>query len=402
MPARLARARQAGFEPNPDFFEPKADIRGPKRTPNQSSLAPRFCGTIPCMDPRRQARARQVAALDDLAIRLIGIPGFGVAIPNLTGLFGPLGPRDPIYWFGYAWFVGLAWAIWQGNRWLLFQQRKHLGWFEHPVQKLLLLLFAIVCYTAPLTVLWLVAWYGMSGFAEPDFAVIETTMLMNVICVVFVAHAYETVFLIKDRASDLLALERLDRARAQAQLDALRTQIDPHFLFNSLATLGHLIDTEPARARAFNDTLARVYRYILAQRDRDLVGLADELAFVRDYVFLLRLRFGEALELVVDDPERLAERRLIIPVSLQILVENAVKHTIFDAARPLVVRLELRDRAASVTNPRRPKPLPTTTGLGLANLAERYRLVAGADIRVIADAPDFRVELPLVSLHEAA
>jgi hypothetical protein len=350
----------------------------------------------------KEARARQVASLDDLAIRAIGIPGFGVAIPNLTGLFGPLGSRDPIYWFGYAWFIALAGLIWQGNRWLLFQQRKYLGWFEHPVQKILLLLFAIVCYTVPLTVLGLVAWYGIAGFGEPDFAAIETTMLINVICVVFVAHAYETVFLIKDRGEDLLQLERLDRARAQAQLDALRTQIDPHFLFNSLATLGHLIDTEPARARAFNDTLARVYRYILAQRDRDLVPLADELVFVRDYVFLLRLRFGDALELDIADPEGVAQQRLVVPVSLQILVENAVKHTIFDAARPLVVRIELTAEGASVTNPRRPKPLPTTTGLGLANLRERHRLVVGAELRVLADDRQFRVELPLVSLHEAA
>ena len=358
------------------------------------------------MDPSEQARARQVVALEDLGIRLVGIPGFGVAIPNLTGLFGPLGPREPLYWFGYLWFIGLAWLIWQGNRWLLFQQRKHLGWFEQPVQKLVLLLFAIVCYTAPLTVIWLVAWFGIAGFAEPGSlaarAAIETTVLMNVICVVFVAHAYETVFLIKDRASDLLALERLDRARAQAQLDALRSQIDPHFLFNSLATLGHLIDTDPVRARAFNDTLARVYRYILAQRDRDLVRLAEELAFVRDYVFLLRLRFGDALELIVDDPEALGEKRLIIPVSLQVLVENAVKHTVFDAARPLRVRIELRSTSASVTNSRRPKLLPTSSGLGLANLAERYRLVAGAEPTILAEPDQFRVELPLVTLLEAA
>ena len=126
------------------------------------------------------------------------------------------------------------------------------------------------------------------------------------------------------------------------------------------------------------------------------------MAFVRDYVFLLRLRFGDALELIVDDPEALGEKRLIIPVSLQVLVENAVKHTVFDAARPLRVRIELRSTSASVTNSRRPKLLPTSSGLGLANLAERYRLVAGAEPTILAEPDQFRVELPLVTLLEAA
>lgn len=337
-----------------------------------------------------------IAELDDRWTRRVGIPGFGVLIPNITGLFGDLGPRDWEYWLGYAWFVGLAWLIWHGNRWLLFQQRKHVGWFDHPVQKIVLLLFGIVCYTAPLTVLVLVAWYGWSGLGAPDFSAIESTMLINVLCVVFVAHVYETVFLIKDRETDMVQVERLERARAQAQLDALRNQIDPHFLFNSLNTLSHLIDTDPARARVYNETLARVYRYILAQRRSDLVRLADELAFVRDYVHLLKLRFGEALQVEIVDEEGLSSTRLVVPVSLQLLVENAVKHTVFDDDRPLHVEIAIGARSIIVSNSRRPKPVPTSSRIGLRNLDERHRLVVGGGVTITCDDTSFKVEVPTV------
>src|SRR5690606_34942561 len=117
------------------------------------------------------------------------------------------------------------------------------------------------------------------------------------ICVTFVTHVYETVFLIREREDDRLRVARLERAGALAQLDALRSQVDPHFLFNSLNTLNWLIDSDPVRAGRFTETLARIYRYMLKQRAHETVPLRDELDFTEDYLSLLSLRFGAALEL---------------------------------------------------------------------------------------------------------
>src|SRR5262249_53764049 len=154
-------------------------------------------------------------------------------------------------------------------------------------------------------------------------AVREVTLL-NVICVVFVTHAYETVFLIKERVNEKVA-------RVQAELDALHAQIDPHFLFNSLNTLSTLIEQDPARARAFNERLARVYRYLLQTRDRRLVSLADELACVDDYCELMRIRFGDGLAVrVAADPAVEPVGLRLPPNALQLLVENAVKHNRVD------------------------------------------------------------------------
>src|SRR5690554_3632283 len=97
--------------------------------------------------------------LNDRTIRFIGVPIFGVAIPNVTGLFGEMTYRDPNWWYGYPHFILLAFLIWQGNRYFLFRTRKRFTWFDKPIEKLILLLLSNIFYTSPLTIAWLCVWY---------------------------------------------------------------------------------------------------------------------------------------------------------------------------------------------------------------------------------------------------
>jgi sensor histidine kinase YesM len=345
--------------------------------------------TLPAAPPVR---------FDDRTLMTVGIIGFGLSIPWLTGLYGPLSPRQGVYWAGTAGFIALAAAIWIGNRWLLFKQREHLDWFSYPWRKLMMLVAANVLYTAPITVLGLLAWFFAAGL-EVDAGATRVVVLTNVICVLFVTHAYETIFLIRERESDLVRVERLDRARAQAELASLKAQVDPHFLFNSLNTLGHLIDQDAPRAREFCDTLAKVYRYVLDSRQHDLVALADELAFLRRYHRLLELRFGDATRLLgVDAIEAGAARWLIAPMALQGLLENAVKHNQASAAQPLAIRLSLGDGVVAIENPVRLRrsALPSA-GVGLANLDERCRLLTGQCLTLTRGEDRFEVRVPLVA-----
>ncbi|MEQ9414114.1 MAG: histidine kinase, partial [Cyclobacteriaceae bacterium] len=217
--------------------------------------------------------------LDDNTFRRIGIPFFGLLIPNATGLFGTLTFTDLFYWLGYLYFISLAFLIWQGNRYLLFRTRKRFTWFDKPVEKLVLLLMNNIFYTAPLTIAWLCLWYIWAGFPKTDWSAIQMVVLINVICVLFVTHVYETVFLVKEKESETVKNEQLQRARAEAELTALKNQVDPHFMFNSLNTLSYLIKSDGEKALLFTENLAEVYRYILIQKDHTLVLLEDELEF---------------------------------------------------------------------------------------------------------------------------
>jgi sensor histidine kinase YesM len=347
--------------------------------------------------PPNQA-AEEPVRFDDRPVMVVGSLGFGLAIPLLSGLFGPIAPDQGLYWLGTALFVALAAAIWLGNRWLLFKQREHLDWFSRPLRKLMLLVAANVLYTAPITVLGLLLWFWVAALPV-DGNALRLVVLTNVICVLFVTHAYETIFLIRERESDLMRVERLERLRTQAELASLKAQVDPHFLFNSLNTLGHLIEHDARRGREFCDTLAEVYRYVLDSRQRDLVPLADELAFLRRYHRLLELRFGAAMPLAGRDAlEAGAGRWLIVPMALQGLLENAVKHNQASAQAPLEVQLALGDGVVTMGNPLRPRrtALPSA-GVGLVNLDERCRLLTGKSLAWSRESGRFEVQVPLVA-----
>lgn len=332
-------------------------------------------------------------------MRVIGIPFFGLVIPRITGLLGKLTVADTNYWLGTVWFIATAAAIWEGNRWLLFKQRSHLDWFQRPVLKLFLLVAANIVYTTPVSITscWLWLRHMQAPFFMLNWAQIHLATACVVIAVIFVTHAYETVFLIKERRDDQLRFEREARARIEAELENMKAQLAPHFLFNCLNTLAALIEREPASAAAFNQHLADVCRYLLLQKNRDLVPLTEELEFFRSYAELTRLRFPRSLDVRVEGFDADAGRRLLPPASLQLLLENAIKHNQFDEAEPLPVTLRYADGAVLVSNPLRPKAWrPPSTGIGLQNLRERIQLTSGGALQVNTVAGHFTVRLPLV------
>ena len=342
------------------------------------------------------SHSNHLSRIDDRLIRWIGIPGFGIFIPNFTGLFGPLGIGDWMYWLGYAYFIFIAWSIWHGNRWLLFKQRENMNWFSHPVRKLIMLVAANVFYTAPLTILMISGWYLFSSIGSIDWDVISVVALANVICVIFVTHAYETVFLIKERQGDLLAFEQLERAKVEAELETLKSQIDPHFMFNSLNTLSYLIENDQKRALLFNESLSDVYRYILMNRQKELVPLQEEIEFANNYFTLMQIRFGLGLNFKIS-MDQVDHTRLIAPISLQLLLENAVKHNEFTEEHPLDVRLIIEDDWVVVSNNLQIKAVKNSSKIGLKNLNERYQLLMGKEVVIVQTKDEFKVKIPYLT-----
>lgn len=339
--------------------------------------------------------------LNDKLIRLIGIPSFGIVIPNVSGLFGNLTFTDPKYWLGYVYFITLAALIWQGNRYLLFRTRKRFTWFDKPIEKLILLLLNNVFYTSPLTIAWLCMWYRVAGFEKVHWEVIQVVVLINVICVLFVTHVYETVFMVKEQQGEQLKNAELSRAKAEAELAALKNQIDPHFMFNSLNSLSYLISKDQQKASLFTENLAEVYRYILSQKDQTLVLLEDELDFTHKYTELLHLRFGKALNFKKQFNGSLDKNYLIPPTSVFVALENAVKHNEISEQFPLQVDIDLKDGHLIISNKIREKRnLQHSSKIGLRNLDERFKLLTGKNIRSgKTEEQLFKVELPLIPLQ---
>lgn len=312
--------------------------------------------------------------LQDFWPRAIGIPAFGVGIPLLFNLYGPVPAFSRVWWLGQAAFLALAFVLWHGNRWLLFATAGRFDWLERPWSRVGRLLLGIVLFTAPLTIVVSSTWYVL-GRGEPVArSVVQGLVLTNIVCVVFVSHVYETVLLLKARADDLVKVAQSEQARVESQLLALRRQIDPHFLFNSLNTMSALLDEDPARARRFNEHLAAMLRYLLDTGERQLVAIDDELAFVGRYTELMSMRFGDAVHF---DIERDATARgAVPPTSVQLLVENAIAHNCLSEAEPLHVRIEILGSRVTVGHSHRPRADSKGAGIGLANLAARLLLTS--------------------------
>ncbi|MDO7875386.1 histidine kinase [Hymenobacter sp. ASUV-10] len=191
---------------------------------------------------------------------------------------------------------------------------------------------------------------------------------------------------------------RLRQAQTENELRSLKAQLDPHFLFNNLNVLRGLMEYDPASATEFVNRLAALYRFLIRYKDYDWVPLSEELQFLDGYVYLLQQRFGAAYEFRQEVMAADLGQLLVVPGTLQLLVENAVKHNAGDDDAPLLITVRASPTTLTVEHPRRPKLTAVDSlGTGLANLRERYRLLLRQDIVVRDTAASFAVEVPLVA-----
>ena len=217
----------------------------------------------------------------------------------------------------------------------------------------------------------------------------------------FVATTYTLLLMFQRSQRLLLEAEELKRANAVAQVEALKQQLDPHFLFNSLNTLTMLVLKDQRVAVQFIKRLSEIYRYVLSSKDTNLVRLEEEIAFVRDYLFLSELRFGENLHVSITLPTQWKEF-LVPPMTVQLLLENAMKHNIISAEHPLTVSIAVEDSWLIVRNSVQMKQRNDYEGeptkVGLKNIIQRYQFVAHKSPVIEQIDTDFIVKVPLL-LH---
>ena len=189
--------------------------------------------------------------------------------------------------------------------------------------------------------------------------------------------------------------EKYKIAAAEAQIEALKAQLDPHFLFNSLNTLTELVEVNSSKSLDFLKSFGQVYRYVLQTREHESVTVQEELDFAESYLFLLKTRFGDALQVEKDVPEADLSKRLP-PMTLQLLLENAVKHNVLATSKPLRVRLSSDAQWLTVQNNLQPKSSKGySSGIGLKNITERVLRLTGKEPVIENENNVFTVKIPL-------
>jgi LytS/YehU family sensor histidine kinase len=211
-------------------------------------------------------------------------------------------------------------------------------------------------------------------------------------------HLLNTIiFYFKQYTFTRIEAEELKRFQTQAELQLVKSQVNPHFLFNNLNVLSTLVIQNNGEANRFIEEFSKVYRYILNNHHKELVELSTELYYINPYIFLLKKRFGDGLNVEIDIPGNYGNY-LVIPAALQMLIENAIKHNIVSKQKPLHISLMIKDKELVVVtnNLQVKKTVEYSSEIGLKNIMKRYSIVSNREVHVNIDEAVFSVELPLI------
>ncbi|GAB3716382.1 hypothetical protein GCM10027592_57640 [Spirosoma flavus] len=248
---------------------------------------------------------------------------------------------------------------------------------------------------------FLLLFYGYDWVGFPYYTFSATrltwTLALGLIGNVITNAIHEGFYTFEKWVQALQRTQRLKKTHLQSRLDSLKQQVNPHFLFNSLNTLSSLINKDGERAERFVDELASVYRYLLQSNQTTLTSLQKELFFIQSYYHLLKTRYGNRIDLrVAIKPEY--EQAQLPPLTLQLLLENAVKHNVMLAHQPLRISIRITDDGRlQMTNTLQRKPGKiASNGVGLANIATKYQLLGQGNLDVQETDTAFIVTIPLL------
>ncbi len=221
--------------------------------------------------------------------------------------------------------------------------------------------------------------------------------LQAIFIVIGITLAFYAVYYYRYRQENKVKEQKIIATTASAKFDALKNQLDPHFLFNSLNVLTSLIEEDPYQAQKFTTSLSKVYRYVLEQKNKDLVSVDEELQFAKTYVRLLKMRFEDSIVFEIPEKSEYPEAK-IVPLSLQLLLENAVKHNVVTPEKPLHIKVFEKDGMLHVTNNLQEKQVvKKSTGVGLQNIQQRYAILSNKQVQIDKTAAEFSIQLPMLS-----
>ena len=291
---------------------------------------------------------------------------------------------------------------WEGNRWTESLIKRYISPSLHRWKFLFIFFISgmLIATAAAGIAVWLTGKiihnYNWQQLVNPLKLNIIYAGLINLFF-----HLLNTIlFFFNEYKQKRAEAETLRVAEEQARIQLLKNQVNPHFLFNNLNVLSAMVIRDNPDANKFIEEFSKVYRYILNTQDKELVSLYTELEFVEPYLYLLKKRFTEGLNISIDIPEQYKHFK-VVPAALQLLVENAIKHNIVSRSKPLQISIHGNgNQTLVVSNNLQPRQtVEDSMRIGLQNIHKRYSIISGRNVEVIKTKETFQVLLPLLDLN---
>jgi LytS/YehU family sensor histidine kinase len=341
--------------------------------------------------------------LYDRSFRFVGIPIIGIFVYLVILVTIPV-KFDTMYSFwphvlgDILIAVSISILVWEGNLVINKEIDKHLDWYTQPKKRLVYQIVFNTVYTVTVILGTILIYMRIINYPlEAAIPFIKITILIGVVIFLLIDAIYIGYHFFRQWEKSRFESEELKRQHLQSQFDALKNQVNPHFLFNSLNALTTLISEDQKLAEEFVQRIASVYRYVLQNKDKELVELEEEINFIKAFLFLQSIRFAENLTVVLEVPQRF-NRYFIAPLTLQMLVENAIKHNVISREKPLKIDICIdgNDMLIVRNNLQKKKNTGVSTGIGLTNIQQRYDLLVKKNIEILNDNLNFTVKIPLI------
>lgn len=336
----------------------------------------------------------------EIYLRWIGIVFIGLIFPFIVDVnMGHLKNPTNHYWVGVGFSTFYTAICWNSAVQIMcFFRKRYSGYYQtktrllHSFPAVIVLMFFVNIVLAYVVDVYILDCPFV--WAERWRIPIIASVMSVALCAV-----YEGVYIYQQLQESILEAQKFQTEHIKSQFEVLKNQIDPHFLFNSLNTLASIITENPNIAVNFAEKLSQVYRYILQNKDKEVVPLNTEIMFVKSYVFLLQTRFEQNL-LVNFEVGEAYLGKCIPPLSLQILVENAIKHNIVSNDKPLRIDIYIDgETSITVRNNLQPKrQVLNSTKIGLDNIVKRYQYLTERAVEILPTPQTFTVSLPLLNM----
>ncbi len=333
---------------------------------------------------------------------LLNLGGLLLLTLVITLLFFNRGDKGLVqFLIRYGWALAICVSQWLGNAYIYAYLDTKFTWHEHLVKRAIWGSLALIGYSAfaYLVVQFIMFRIVQGGLPERPFYWALRSSYIAITISFVVSLTFVAIGFFRKWRESLLEAERFKAEMMMYKYEALQNQINPHFLFNSFNVLSELVYENQDKAVDFIGQMSQLFRYVLDSRDRELVPIKEELEFIKAYSYLLQTRFED--KLTIHQEFRAEEDEMIVPMTLQLLIENCVKHNEISASQPLVVQITRKGEYLVVENKLQLKTVgPDSKKTGLSNIRQQFRYFTPEEIVITETDSSFSVAVPIIKTGE--